>query len=181
MTCSTGLICLRVLNPILTKFIHKWKYNQDGIPIRPKSRVVVQGFYEADTGADKAAPVASMESVHLLVSWAAQNGLVLKQADTKMAFLYARIPASADLTYVIPPRGFECSPEQARQVWLLNAWLYGLRLSPKGWNDTFQIYLPEEIGFVQSSANPCLYILNEGEIILLMYADAILFSGGDED
>ena len=45
------------VNPFPTKFIHKWKYNQDSIPIRPKSRVVVQGFYEADTGADKAAPV----------------------------------------------------------------------------------------------------------------------------
>ena len=32
------------VNPIPTKFIYKWKYNQDGIPIRPKSRVVVQGF-----------------------------------------------------------------------------------------------------------------------------------------
>ena len=30
--------------PVPTKVIHKWKYNQDGIPIRPKSHVVVQRF-----------------------------------------------------------------------------------------------------------------------------------------
>ena len=111
------------VNPIPNKFIHKWKYNQDGISIRPKSRVVVQGFYEADTGADKAAPVASMESVHLLIAIAAQHGLVLKQAEIKTAFLHARTPADAAPIYVIPPKGFECSSEQARQVWLLKAWL----------------------------------------------------------
>ena len=73
-----------------------------------------------------------------------------------------------------------CSAAQARQVWLLKAWLCGLRLSPKGWNGTFHVYLLEEIGFVQSPADPCLYILNEGEVLLLVYVDDILFSGHDE-
>ena len=122
---------------------------------------MVQGFYEADTEADKAAPVASMESVHLLIAIAAQHG---------------RTPADAAPIYVIPPKVFECSSEQARQVWLLKAWLYGLRLSPKGWNGTFHVYLLE-IGFVQSTADPCLYILNAGEVILLVYVDDILFTG----
>ena len=120
----------RVLIP--TKSIHKWKYNLDGIPIRPNSRVVVQGFYEDDTGADKAAPVAFMESVHLLISIAAQQGLFLKQADIKTAFLHARTPVDAAPIYVIPPKGFECSSDQASQVWLFKVWIYGLRLSLKG-------------------------------------------------
>ena len=116
---------------------------------------MVQGFYEADTRADKAARVASMESVHLLIAIAAQHGLVLKQADIKTAFLHARTPADAAPIYVIPPKGFGCSSEQATQVWLLKAWLYGLRLSPKGWNGIFHVYLPD-IRFVQSTADPCL-------------------------
>lgn len=53
-----------------TKFHHRWKYNQDNVPVRPKSRIVVQGFHEAGAGADKAAPVASMETVHLIVAHA---------------------------------------------------------------------------------------------------------------
>ena len=96
------------VDPILTKFIHKWEYNQDGINIRPKSRVVVNWFYEADTGADKAAPVASMEVAHQLIAIAAQHGLVLKQADIKTAFLHARPPADVAPMYVIPRKGFEC-------------------------------------------------------------------------
>ena len=63
-----------------SRFLHKWKYNQDGVAFGQKSRVVVQGFHEADTRADKAAPVAPQESVHLLVSHAAKHGLLLRQA-----------------------------------------------------------------------------------------------------
>ena len=94
-----------VVNPIPTKFVHKWKYNLDGIPIRPKNRVVVQGFYEDDTGADKAATVASMESVDLLIAIAAQHGLILKQAGITTTLLYARTPADAAPVYVIHPKG----------------------------------------------------------------------------
>ena len=141
---------------------------------------MVQGFYEADTGADKAAPVASMESVHLLIAIAAQHGLVLKQAVIKTAFLHARTPADGAPIYVIPPKGVDCLLEQARQVWLLEAWLYGLRLAPKGWNGTFHVYLVD-IGFVQSTADSCLYILNAGEVMILVYVDDILFAGTDED
>ncbi|CAB1108204.1 unnamed protein product [Ectocarpus sp. CCAP 1310/34] len=92
---------------IPSKFIHKWKYNQDGVPIRRKSRVAVQGFHEADTGADKAAPVASMEPVHLVIAMAAHQGLVLKQADIKTAFLHARIPEEVEPIYMIRPKGFQ--------------------------------------------------------------------------
>ena len=56
------------VTPIPAKFIFKRKFNHDGVPVRLKSRVVVQGFHEPETGADKAAPVASMESVQLLVA-----------------------------------------------------------------------------------------------------------------
>ena len=55
-----------------------------------------------------------------------------------------------------------------------------MRLSPKGWNGAFHVYLLE-IGFVQSTADPCLYILNAGKVILLVYVDDILFAGTNED
>eukprot|EP00752_Nemacystus_decipiens_P002677 g2503.t1 len=165
---------------IPSKLLFRWKYNQDNVPVRPKTRVVVQGFHEADTGADKAAPVASMESVHLVISHAAHYGLVLKQADIKTAFLNSRMPEDATPVYVIPPKGFSCTEEQAQQVWRLKAWLYGLRLSPKSWNGTFHKFLLE-LGFVASTADPCLYILHAGEVILLVYVDDILLTGTNED
>ena len=78
------------------KYLFKVKYNQDREPVRLKSRIVVQGFHQADAGEDKAAPVEeSMETVHPLVANAAQNGFVLKQADIITAFLHARVPKNA--------------------------------------------------------------------------------------
>ena len=97
-----------------SRFLNKWKYNQDGVAFRQKSRVVVQGYHEADAGADKAAPVASQESVHLLASHAAKHGLLLRQADVRTAFLYARVPPTAKAVYVIPPNVFECASEQSK-------------------------------------------------------------------
>ena len=97
-----------------SRFLHKWKYNQDGVAFGQKSRVVVQGYHEADAGADKAAPVASQESVHLLASHAAKHGLLLRQADVRTAFLYARVPPTAKAVYVIPPNVFECASEQSK-------------------------------------------------------------------
>ena len=64
---------LQDLQAIPSRFIERWKYDQDGMPCRHKLRMVVQGFHEADTGADKAAPVASHQSVHLLTAMAAKR------------------------------------------------------------------------------------------------------------
>ena len=59
------------IQAILSRFLYRWKCSQEGKPYRQKSRVVMQGFHEADIGTDKAAPVASQESDHLLIANAA--------------------------------------------------------------------------------------------------------------
>ena len=153
---------------------------QPGKPCRQKSRVVVQGFHEADTGADKAAPVASEESVHLLIANAANNGPILRQVDINTAFLKARMECDDPDVYVIPPKGFECDEKQKDQVWRLKACLYGLRLSLRGWWGTMHTYLLE-IGFVSSTADPCVYNLDYGAVFLLLYFDDILLSGSDDE
>ena len=51
-----------------SRFSYRWKHSQDGAACRQKSRAVVQGFHEAEYGAAKAAPVASQESVHILIA-----------------------------------------------------------------------------------------------------------------
>ena len=61
----------------------------------------------------------------------------------------------------------------------LKAWMYGLRLSPRGWWGTMHTYLLE-IGFVSSTADPCVYNLDYGAVFLL-YLDDILLSGSDDE
>ena len=76
------------------------------MPCRQKSRVVMQGFHEADTGADKSAPGASQESVHFLIANPANKNLILRQVDITTAFLQARVERDDPDVYVIPPKGF---------------------------------------------------------------------------
>ncbi|CAB1114301.1 unnamed protein product [Ectocarpus sp. CCAP 1310/34] len=136
---------------IPSKYIYKWKYNEAGIAVRQKSRIVVQGFHEAEAG-----------------------------TEHRTASLHARMEPGSKPVYVIPPEGFSCDSERARQVWKRRAWLYGLRFSPKGWWGTPHDFLLK-IGFVESTAKPCLYILDDGDVLLLVYVDDILLTGEGEN
>ena len=140
----------------------------------------MQGFHEADTGADKAAPVASQESVHLLVAHVAKHGLFLRQADIRTVFLHARVLPTAKAVYVIPPKGFECGSEQAKQYGDFRRGFMVLRLSPRRWYGTLHAYLLE-IGFVPSPADPCLYILDAGKVMIVVYVDDTMLSESDEE
>ena len=50
------------------------------------------------------------------------------------------------------------------------------RLSPRGWWGTMHTYLLE-IGFVSSTVDPCVYKLDYGAVLFLLYVDDILLSG----
>ena len=76
-------------NVIGTKWIFKNKQDENGIIIRNKARLVAQGYSQVeglDFG-DTFAPVACIESTHILLAYAAFNGFTLHQMDVKSAFL----------------------------------------------------------------------------------------------
>lgn len=106
------------------------------MPLRLKSRGAVQGFHEADTGADNAPPVAFTIPFHVLLAHAAQHGLVLKQADIKTAnkyYVHARFLETSK-----PTRDTPCSSAKFRMLygtkykfWRLKVWwLYGFKSFP---------------------------------------------------
>lgn len=118
---------------IPSRMPYKWRYNQDGAAFRLKTRVVVQGSREYDTGTDKAAPVDTLESVHLVIANAAKNDPARKQVGCKSASYDARIPPTAEPVYIVSPAKFECADGRAKQVWRMQARLYGLNLPSCGW------------------------------------------------
>ena len=55
--------------------------------------------------------------------------------------------------------------------------LYGLKQSPRCWNQTLHTQLME-MGFKQTPSEPCIYTsLSDGLCVLAVYADDILFAG----
>jgi len=80
--------------------------NEQGEVIRNKARLVAQGYSQQE-GIDytKAfAPVARLEAIRLLLSYAVNHGIILYQMDVKSAFLNGVIKEEV---YDKKPPGFE--------------------------------------------------------------------------
>ena len=138
----TGLmLCMRNLktlketrfgcNPIGTKWVFKNKQGEDGDVVRNKASLVAQGFCQKE-GIDfeeTFAPVARLESIRILLAFAASKGFKLFQMDVKSAFLNGYIEEEV---YVRQPPGFE-NPKFPNRVFKLQKALYDLKQAPRAW------------------------------------------------
>ncbi|KAK1663544.1 hypothetical protein QYE76_051703 [Lolium multiflorum] len=118
-------------NVIGTKWVFKNKQDEHGIVIRNKARLVAQGYSQVegvDFG-DTFAPVARLESIRILLAFAAHYGFKLQQMDVKSAFLNGPLHEEV---YVKQPPGFE-DPHFPDHVFKLNKALYGLKQAPRAW------------------------------------------------
>jgi len=97
--------------------------------------------------------------------------------DVKTAFLHSD---HEETIYMQQPEGFV---EDKSKVCLLKKSLYGLKQSPRLWYRRFDEFLLK-IGFVRSGYDSCVYILKNGEkviLYLLLYVDDILMASSRKD
>ena len=76
-------------NIIGTKWVFRNKLNEQGEVTRNRARLVAQGYNQQE-GIDYTktfAPVARLEAIRLLLSYAINHGIILYQMDVKSAFL----------------------------------------------------------------------------------------------
>ncbi|KAL6532104.1 hypothetical protein OROGR_014074 [Orobanche gracilis] len=109
--------------------VHKIKQDEDGYPIKNKSRLVAQG-YNQEQGIDyeeSFAPVARLKAIRLLCAFASHKKIKLFQIDAKSVFLNRFIPEEV---YVKQPPGFEYHLFP-NFVYKLNKALYGLKQAPQ--------------------------------------------------
>ena len=106
------------------------------------------------------------ETVRILLSIAAQEGLNLSQFDEKMAFLNGSL---SEEIYMRQPKGFEDG--SSRMCRLLKS-LYGLKQAPRCWTEAFKGFL-KSIGLKESSLDPCLYhrIEKDRKILVAFWVD----------
>ena len=119
---------------ISTKWVMRVKTDASGNLEKYKAKVVAKGFRKVE-GVDYEetfAPTVRFESVRALVAMAAGGGLELDQMDVTTTFLYAELEEE---TYVEIPEGVAQVGEGDR-VWRLWKCLYGLKQSPRMWNQT---------------------------------------------
>ena len=164
--------------PVGSKWVFKVKTNADGSIERCKARLVAQGYSQKE-GLDydeTFSPVVRSESVRSVVALASKCGLKLHQMDITTAFLNGDLNEEV---FMKQPEGF-ISHGQEHLVCRLDRSIYGLKQSPRCWNQALDAQL-KLMGFQQSTSDPCIYTSTEGGLfILAVYVDDILLAGKSE-
>ena len=140
-----------------------------------KARLVAQGFLQ-NHGVDYDEtffPVVRFESVRTVIALAAKHDLKLHQLDINMAFLNGELNEEI---YMKKPEGFEVKGKE-HLVCKLNRSLYGLKQSPRCWNEALKSQL-KKMHFKQLENDPCIYTLTSGREIFIaaVYVDDIILA-----
>eukprot|EP00439_Symbiodinium_sp_Y106_P020867 s7297_g2.t1 len=120
------------------------------------------------------ASTPSFTTLRLLLTLAVAKGWHISIGDISTAFLQALVDGDF---YVIPP--LEFYPE-GRTLWKLKKALYGLKHSPKLWQQHFASVM-EKNGFRRMKSDPNLYVHDSKQLYVLAYADDLMFFGSQAD
>jgi hypothetical protein len=126
-------------NVIGTKWVFRNKQDDHGVVTRNKARLVSEGFTQVE-GLDFGetyAPVARLESIRILITYATNHDFKLYQMDVKSTFLNGPLQ---ELVYVDQLPGFE-DPRKPNHVFLLHKVLYGLKQAPRAWYECLKDFL----------------------------------------
>lgn len=136
------------------RWLYKTKIQPSGN--RFKARLVAQGFSQ-QYGLDYDqvfAPVVRPASIRLLLSIAGTRKLSVRQFDVQTAFLNGNLKEEI---YMKMPEGMQ----EENKVIRLHKAIYGLKQAARSWNEKLNESMMS-IGFIQSEADDCLFILKQG-------------------
>jgi hypothetical protein len=166
-------------NVVGTKWVFRNKQDEHGVVTRNKARLVAKGYAQV-TGLDfeeTFAPVARLESIRILLAYAAHHSFRLFQIDVKSAFLNGPIKEEV---YVEQPHGFE-DERYPDHVCKISKALYGLKQAPRAWYECLRDFLITN-AFKVGKADPTLFIKTcDGDLFVCqIYVDDIIFSSTNQ-
>ena len=157
------------------KWIFKVKYGDQGQVERFKGRLVAKG-YSQKYGIDydeTFSPVVRFDSIRALLAFAVQKKMLIHQMDVVAAFLHGDLEEDI---YMEQPEGYVI-PGKEDMVCKLKKSLYGLKQSPRCWNQAFTESL-KSLNFTQSQAEPCIFIRRSSDeaklSIIALYVDDLI-------
>ena len=153
---------------ISNRWIYRVKRDANGKINRYKARLVARGFNQRE-GIDydeTFSPVVRFDTIRVMLSIAANENLELAQFDVKSAFLNGVIKEEI---YMHQPEGYE---DGSQRVCKLLRSLYGLKQSPRCWNERFKKVMLS-FRLQESTADPCLFYRNseDDKLIVGIYVD----------
>ena len=169
----------------------------DGTHLK-KGRVVVCGnFQQVQPGEDTCANTLSFPMLRTLISLASLQRWAVASWDVSTAFLYAQLPED-HVVYCRPPNALiRLGLVQPGVVWKLNKALYGLRTSPKAWEEERDEKLQnltwnlkgQQVGLCKVDSTNCVWTIRErttngfqGEPLgmVIAYVDDLIAVGQQE-
>jgi hypothetical protein len=161
-------------NVVGSKWVFRNKQDEHGVVTRNKVQLIAKGYSQVE-GLDfdeTFAPVARLESIRMLPTYATHHGFKLYQMDVKSAFLNGPIKEEV---YVEQPPGFE-SEGYPNHVYKLHKMLYGPKEAPRAWYECLRDFLIEN-GFRIGKANSTLFTRKMGKDLFIcqIYVDDIIF------
>jgi hypothetical protein len=155
------------------------KQDKHGVVTRNKARLVAKGYAQV-AGLDfeeTFAPVSRLESIHILLAYAAHHSFRLFQLDVKSAFLNGPIKEEV---YVEQPPGFE-DERYPDHVCKLSKALYGLKQAPRAWYECLRDFLITN-AFKVGKADPTLFAkTRDGDLFVCqIYVDDIIFGSTNQ-
>ena len=141
------------------------KTDKLGQPSRRKARFFLQGYAQVKglDYLDSFAPVVRLDSFRVIIAIAAGRDLEIIQIDVKTAFLNGRVDEEI---YIAQPEGY-IVPGHETDVCRLNKSIYGICQAGRIWYKTLHDALLE-FGFVQSTADPCVYHYFTKDIFVIL-------------
>jgi hypothetical protein len=156
-------------NLVSCKWVFTVKTTPNGSLERFKARLVARGFSQVH-GQDydqTFAPTVRMDTLRLFLATVAAEDLECSQYDIKNAFTESHLKEEI---YLEPPKGISL---RKGYVWRALRSLYGLKQAARDWNKLIRKELVRW-GFVQSLADPCMFIHSKNSVKLLVYVDDIV-------
>ena len=156
-----------------SKWVYKVKKDADGNIDRYKARVVAKGFSQipGEDFDEIFAPVVRYDSLRLLIAISAHYKWKPRQLDIKAAFLYGLLKEEI---YMRLPEGIRQDGMCAK----LKRCIYGLKQSPREWNNRMTNYL-FQLGFVPTTFDPCVLIHKKELLFISLYVDDTAIYGPD--
>jgi len=153
---------------------NKWVFKKKSENVY-KARLVAKG-YSQKFGRDNNetfSPVAQYKSIRMILALAAKQNLFLAQFDVKTAFLNGNLDEEI---FMKQPEGFD---DSSGRVCLLKRSLYGLKQSARCWNFKF-VEILKNLDLTQAKTDPCIFIKNKNELILVIWVDDGLIAAQDK-
>jgi hypothetical protein len=155
------------------------KQDEHGVVTRNEARLVAKGYAQVTSldFEETFAPVARVESIRILLAYAAHHSFKLFQMDVKCAFLNGPIK---EKVYVEQPPGFK-DDRYLDHVYKLSKALYGLKQARRAWYECLRDFLISN-AFKVGKADPTLFTktCNGDLFVCQIYVDDIIFGSTNQ-